>query len=78
LYFRDINDLSISNIKIMGIHNEDKCNDVRQGNSPLLIGAKDRLKKASNISVVQVDFENAAEDLLVFWNDNKSASLDRL
>jgi len=68
LHLFDINDLSITNIKIMGIHNEDNDDDVRQGNSLLLIGAKDRLNKASNITVNQVDFENSAEDLLVFWN----------
>lgn len=68
LHLFDISDLSIANIKIMGIHNEDNDDYVRQGNSLLLIGAKNRLKKATNITVNQVDFENAAEDLLVFWN----------
>lgn len=65
----DINNLSISNIKIMGIHNEDDdSSDIKQNKRLLIIGANDRLNKAENITVERVDFENAAEDLLVLWN----------
>jgi len=68
LHLFDINSLLIENVKIMGIHNEDNDDDVKQGNSLLLIGSRNRLIKINNITVRDVDFENAAEDLLVFWN----------
>lgn len=68
LYLFDINNLSINNIKIMGINNEDIEGQELQGNSLLLIGSTDRLNKVTNITVDNVDFENAAEDLFVLRN----------
>jgi len=62
----DVNHLSISNIKIMGIHNEDS--DIIQDNFLLLIGTRGQHSRSKNITIDSVDFENAAEDLLVLWH----------
>lgn len=65
----DINNLSITNVKFVGINNEDNPDaDNKQSKRLVIIGSNDRLNKATNISIEQVDFENAAEDLLVLWN----------
>lgn len=66
LYLFDTGNLLIKNIKITGIHNE--AEDTEQGNSLLLLGTRNRLAKIKNITVDNVTFENAAEDLLVLWN----------
>jgi len=69
LYLFDINDLLIDNIKIMGINNDE--GETEQSNTLVLIGAKDKYNKANNITITNSEFENSAEDLLVFWNTQK-------
>jgi len=61
----DINNLSLSHIKIIGIHNEDI--DVIQDNFLLLIGTRAQNERSIDITIDSIDFENAAEDLLVLW-----------